>query len=703
MTNFQRSTIGVVLILVIAFCGAFVVSELTRNFGRIDTTELGAFSLSDGSKRIIDKLQKPLTVKLFYSKDFVDNTGVDQLRELNSLYYYVRDLLRAYEEYGDGRIAVEEFDPKPYSDAEEEADRLKISRFGQGESGFYFGLAVTSEYGAEQTVASLFDPYKPQDRPHVEYLVSEAIELATKPARKTLGVMSSLDIAAGDMDPMMRQMMAMQGQQVPQPWGIIEVLRRFYEVTTVEVTAEEIPPELDTLLVIHPKELSDPTLYAIDQFVMRGGKLIAFVDPYAYAADPPPRDPRNPMGGGMGHTASSSLNKLLTAWGIEVPENQLVGDRNLMQSLPSGRTPMPVVAFLDLKSQRDAGINPDEAVARGLSQENLLVFAAGAIKTTADMPKGVEFTPILRSTTEGAAFTFDPTELAAAMSGMMGPDWSKLNSAFAPGASAVASAGRLSGVLPSAFPAGDPSSPEADEADTDESDGADEADESATTEEQPAEEQPADPAGETEAAPDSAEAEPAAEHRTSTGEPNSVVVIADVDMLTDALCFQRALGMLIPRSANPDFVVNVADYVAGSTDLMSIRSRGTATRGFSVVEDIERSAEIRTQEQVARINADIQKFESDLRGMQSQATEENVGVLRGEAAQKERELERQIRQKRRELRDVQRERSAQIDSLGARLRTLNILGVPMVVLAIGLGLALRQRQKRRIEVTGGTA
>src|SRR5690606_13673799 len=150
-------------------------------------------------------------------------------------------------------------------------------------SGFYFGLAVTSEYGAEQTVASLFDPYKPQERPHVEYLISEAIELATKPARKTLGVMSSLDIAAASMDPMMRQMMAMQGQQVPQPWGVIEMLRRFYEVTSVEATAEEIPAELDTLLVIHPKQLSDQTLYAIDQFVMRGGKLIAFVDPYAYA------------------------------------------------------------------------------------------------------------------------------------------------------------------------------------------------------------------------------------------------------------------------------------------------------------------------------------------------------------------------------------------------------------------------------------
>jgi ABC-type uncharacterized transport system involved in gliding motility auxiliary subunit len=229
-------------------------------------------------------------------------------------------------------------------------------------------------------------------------------------------------------------------------------------------------------------------------------------------------------------------------------------------------------------------------------------------------------------------------------------------------------------VLPSAFPGGKPSSPEANE------------------EEDPAEDEPA----ETDEAKDDA-------HLATSTEPNTVVVIADVDMLADGLCFQRALGALLPITSNPDFVVNVIDFVAGSTDLMSVRSRGKFDRPFTVIDEIERRADLDTQQKVAAINADIQAFEQELSGMRSQADETNVGVLRGEAMQKQQDLERQIREKRRELDRVQKQKNDEIESLETTTRVLNTVGVPLVVLVVGLLLAVARRGKSARLSHGGAA
>ncbi|MGA1525889.1 MAG: hypothetical protein ACO4CZ_18135, partial [Planctomycetota bacterium] len=192
------------------------------------------------------------------------------------------------------------------------------------------------------------------------------------------------------------------------------------------------------------------------------------------------------------------------------------------------------------------------------------------------------------------------------------------------------------------------------------------------------------------------------DHLASCKEPNSVVVVADVDMISDGLSFQRMLGALLPFSSNPDFAVNLVDYVAGSTDLMSVRSRGRFDRPFTVVDEIEREADLRTQEQAAAINADIQRFEAELSSMQSQADEANVGVLRGEAVQKQRDVERQIREKRRDLVRVQKQKNDAIESLETSTRFLNTIGVPLVVLLVGLFLGFNRRAKAA-RAQGGAA
>ena len=181
-----------------------------------------------------------------------------------------------------------------------------------------------------------------------------------------------------------------------------------------------------------------------------------------------------------------------------------------------------------------------------------------------------------------------------------------------------------------------------------------------------------------------------------------MLVFADVDMLADNVAYQRMGGMLMPVSGNGPVLNNAVDYLAGSTALMSIRSRGSFERRFDVVEEIERAADQATQVQVVRINDEKQRFQTELQSLQSQATEQNVGLLRNDLIQKQRELEKQIREKERELFKVQREKNDRIESLGSSMRWLNVVGVPLVVLLVGGGLWLVKLQ-RRVAAKGGAA
>ena len=668
MNASQRSLVATVLVIVITLCSTFLVTQCAGETGRIDLTASKLFTLSSGTRQIIDGLQKPLTMKMFYSKSLVDRSGQDRLRELNNYYFYVRDLLRSYETYSKGKLVLEEHDPKSFSEAEQEADRLGVRRFpGGDDEGLYFGMAITSESGAKQVV-EVFDPRK---QSQVEYQVSEAIELATARKKTKMGVLSSLSITGGDVTPMMRQMMQMQGQQVPEPWGSFEVLKRYYDITDVKADAETIDADLDYLVVVHPKGLGEKTLFAIDQFVMRGGKLLAFVDPNAAIADPAPRDPQNPMGG-SDHDASSDLNQLLSAWGVRVSKDKFVGDENLAQPIPSrrgGRQTM--IGLLALGGPNGDGVNQEVPVAKGVD-DRILVYFAGAVERTDAAVEGIEVTPILTTTAQGNTFTADRFELG----GMGGPDPQRLRAKFTPGVQPVTIAARIQGKLKSAFPAGLAKAEEPKNGD---------------------EEKP-DPAQPDAAASDAGKSE----HLTETKESNTVLVFADVDMLADNVAYQRMGGMLMPVSGNGPVLNNAVDYLAGSTALMSIRSRGSFERRFDVVEEIERAADQATQVQVVRINDEKQRFQTELQSLQSQATEQNVGLLRNELIQKQRDLEVQIREKERELFKVQREKNDRIESLGSSMRWLNVVGVPLVVLLVGGGLWLVKLQ-RRVAAKGGAA
>ena len=674
MTNSQRSITATVLILVIAVCSTFLVTQCAGNFGRFDVTQTRLFTLSDGSRAIIAKLQKPLTMKLFYSKSLVDRTGIDQWREINNLYYNVRDMLRSYERESGGKLRLEEYDPKAYSDAESEAERLEIQRLqDMGSEGLFFGMAVESDTGARQTV-KVFDV---RSQSQIEYQISEAIELSTQRKKSKIGVLSSLDPTADGIDPMVRQQYMMQGRQMPNAWPAFEVLKRYYDVSTVPAEGTtEIAADLDYLIVVHPKDLADEVVFAIDQFVMRGGKLILFVDPYAPRVDQPPQDPQNPYAA-FSYPAASNLPKLLEAWGVRVPAAKYAGDRGLALQMQGRGGPQRIVGVMGLEEGR--GVVTDVPIAQGIGQA-IAVYFPGVIERTENPPAGIEITPILQTTAEGNTFTADLFALAS-------QDADKINAKFSPGVTPVTIAARISGLLESAFPEGLPKS----DANGDENDPAKEPDAAKPGEEIPGEEKPAEVA-----------ATPT--HLTKCAEPNAVLVFADVDLLADGFAYVRfGPGMVVPSQfGNGALFNNAIDYLAGSTDLMSIRSRGEIQRRFDVVEEIEREADARSQDKIRDINADKARFQQELSELSSQATTENVGLLRSDAQNKKRELENKVREKERELIKAQRAKNEDIESLGSTVQLLNVVGVPMLVLLIGAGIWLVNMQRRQT-ATGGAA
>ncbi len=651
MSSMKKSVLGILLILTIVLCASFIISKKTEFLGGIDLTENKLYTLTEGSQNIIDKLQKPVTMKLFYAKEGVTRVGSDQLLAFNNYYFYIRDLLASYARHSDGKVKVEEFDPRPFSDAEMEADRLQIQRHQLTEKeGFYFGLAVTTEAGAQETIKF----FHPAQQAQVEYKISELIDMVSRKTKTKVGVLSSLEIASMSMTPYMRQMMQMQGQQIPEPWAVITQLRKFYDITNVAKDADTIEADVDYLIVVHPKALPEKTLYAVDQFIMRGGKMVVFQDPFCYYADQAPQNPQNPYAA-QNHSKASDLSRLLSKWGVAMAANQFSGDLAIAQKVGQ-RTP---VRFPGVMTFRDADcLNADEVVVQGL--EDITMLFAGALTKVEGGESTV--TSLISTTKSGNSWGADPRELG----GRQGPNIGALIDRFESGSSEVMVAAKITGKLSSAFPEGKPKSAEAE-------------------------------------AP---EGEPKKEDETDTHiaenkADSAIIVVADVDMITDNGAFQRTFFGMSPSNSNASFVLNALDHLAGSPDLMSIRSRGGFRRPFTLVDAIEKEADIATADKIKQINADKKRFQDQLAELQSKATQENVGLLESQALTKRRDAEAKIREKDRELREVQSAKLESIESLGNKVKFFSIGLVPIFVLLAGFLLLVIRNSKRRTKVLGG--
>ena len=374
MINTLRTALAVVCILVITACAVLILRKTVART-RADLTQHKLYTLSQGTRNILAKLNQPVKLKFYYSR-IAALKGPEQIRPFIDYALYVQDLLQEYVSLAHGELTLEIIDPRRFSDEEEDAiargvEAVPLSK----DENFFFGLVAQTELGKQNTIP-FFDRARQE---FLEYDLSKLIAGVTRRDKKKIGLLSSLEVMGSDMSPYMMQMMRMQGREPKKPWSLVQALREEFEVEALKPDADSIPGDIDFLMIVHPKNLPQAILFAIDQFVMGGGKLIVFVDPHCLS-DEPPRDPRNPYAA-MGQKKSSDLNVLLKTWGVEMDPDLIAADRALAvtTAFRRGQRPAPVLIFLELAEQ---SVNADEVITAKL--HNLKMLFAGVLKPVPD-------------------------------------------------------------------------------------------------------------------------------------------------------------------------------------------------------------------------------------------------------------------------------------------------------------------------------
>lgn len=670
MNRTIRAIIGAILILVIAFSGISICQSLGSRL-KVDVTDQNIYTLSDGTKAILGKLNQPMKAKLFYAKTAALK-GPDQIRYFNNYYEFVKVLLEEYVAASSGMVELEVIDPRPFSEEEEEAMRYGLQRFPiTQEENFFFGLVVQTQFGVEKTI-----PFFSPDRQNfVEYDISYLVDTAITRQKKRIGIMSSLPVMGQDVSDYMARMMQMQGQQPEPPWTIVEQLKKKYDVTAVPTDVNDIN-EVDILVVIHPKNLPEKTQFAIDQFVLKGGRTIVCVDPHCIADRPQ----RNPMQMTQ-QDQSSDLDRLMRTWGLEMPKNTFAGDRSLAvpAAISRNQRPEKIIGYLGLTPPC---FNKDSALTTDLNQ--IRVLFAGVLKEVdlaqrkaeeekqadpnqAEKKSGataqIERTPLIMTTAEGNSWT------VSSSFELMFPDPAKLMSKFVAGTEPVKMGYLVTGRFKSSFPEGIEIEVEAEDPNEADADG--------------------DPN------------EPKMITKQITGlkeaaEDGAVVVFSDVDFISDQLAYARSFFGSMVVGDNSALLMNAIEDLSGSGDLISIRSRGNFKRPFTVVDEIEQEAEKETADEIALVNAQIEGFNQELQSLVASAKgEDQQEVIGSTIVQKKRDLELKIREAQRLLNEIKAKRRERIDQLGNTLEVINMAAVPGVIMILALVLGIWRSVRRR--------
>jgi len=620
---------------VILFFAVNMISQGLFKSARLDLTDNGLYTLSGGSENIVSKLIEPIKLRFYLSEKLVP-----QLGGVSSYTVRVRELLEEYARASSGNIDLEIIDPEPFSEAEDRAVSygLKGVPIDTNNTTFYFGLVGTNSTDGEEVI----DFFNPNREEFLEYDITQLIYKLDNPKQKVVGIMSTLPIqGTGGAMPFMQQ----AGGEA---WMIVDQIKQLFDVRTVETDVKQIPEDIDVLMLVHPKGLSDASLYAIDQFVLKGGRLMAFVDPYA-ETDDPPRDPQNPLAG-MNAPRNSELTKLMDAWGVEMESGKVVGDLTVAKQVQMQRGSRGIVVnypvWMDLGEQN---FNPEDIITGKL--DTIALATAGALKSK----EGAEttLTPLLK--TSDQAMLIETTKLG------MFANPEEMVRDFRPDKSYVMAA-RISGKVKTAFPDGKPK-------------------------EAPKEgEEPVEETND-------------AESLKESKEDINIIIVADTDLLEDKFWVrvQNFLGnrIALPQAANDQLVTNGLDNLIGSNDLISVRNRGTFTRPFTKVEEIQQVAEIKFREKEKQLLDRLQQTEQKLRDLQSQKPGSNALILTSEQQAEITRFREEKVKIRKELRSVQHELQKDIERLEARVQFINIGLIPLLVGIAGVGLGVYRNRRRR--------
>jgi ABC-type uncharacterized transport system involved in gliding motility auxiliary subunit len=623
---------------------------------RIDLTEDDLFSLADGTRNIVSGLEEPIELLFFYSE-----SATEDQPQIRSYGTRVQELLREIVIASGGNLVLSIVDPEPFSEEEDLATQYGVQPVPvtQGGQGIYFGL-VAVELDNEKDPALRVSETMPLIRPDQEqFLEYEFMQLVTRVANPDLtvvGLLTTLDIDGG-FDPMTGQ--------ATQQWMITDYIRQLYDLRRIETDTEIIEEDVDILMIVHPEGLSEQTLYAIDQHVMRGGETFVFLDPTADSMVS-----RSERGSMIPAGMRSDLPGLLEAWGVDYASDKVLTDNTLALRVQMGQGSRPVAHIGMIGANRTA-LAGDDIITRRL--ENLNLSSVGALAPRDGAT--TRFEPLIQSSSDAMLMN------ASLLEDVLDP--SVLFDEFVSANERYTIAARVSGVISSAFPEGRPVSGNA----------------AADTSEEEIEADDDNDSGEARIEKASSDSDTMEAHLSQTSGETNILLFADTDVLTDRLWVQVAqfMGQRIPQpyANNGDFVINALDNLSGGADLVSIRSRGRYSRPFERVVKLQREADDRLRTEEAALLARLAETEEQLAALNTGEGGQLLGQLTPEIQTEIDRFNAELLDTRRSLRDVQFQLTADIEALGSNLKWFNTAAIPMLLTVIALFMSLTRARRRR--------
>ena len=619
---------GTGLALVAAlFIGILLLANHLLRGAKLDLTADNLYTIADGTENIVKGLKEPVNLYFFFSEKTAGSNPVVRNHGVR-----VRELLEELVSRSDGKLTLKIVDPQPFSEEEDRANELGItsSTINAGGDKLYMGLAATNSVDGKEAIGFL----DPRLEEQLEYDVAKLIHKLSTAKKPVVGWLSSLPMG-GDFD-------MQTGRQRP-PSAVYQQVEQLYQVSTLEPSLTSVDADVDVLVVIHPKNLPPPALYAIDQYALRGGHLLVFVDPRAEADPSAAGDPNDPMAQ-MQADRSSNLAPLFKAWGVDYSPSQVVVDleHGLEVAMRQGEPPSQHIAILGLNHEAMA----KDVITGQIDSVNLATAGSlKAIKTEGSDKDGA------------SALTFEPLMHTGQKAGLlpvqrfaMLTDPGTLKDGFAPTGEFTLAA-RITGKARSAF-----------------ADGA--------------------PAGVT--AP--------ADALKESAQPLNVVIIADTDLLTDFMWVQQAnfFGQTVfqPFANNGELVWNAIDNLGGSGDLISIRARAAYSRPFERVEALKRNADAQLRVKEQQLQQQLQQTEEKLTQLQTSQPGGNEALLTPEMAQAIENFQKQKLQIRKDLRETRAGLDKDIKALGWKVKLVNMLLMPALIIAVGLLVALWRKRRR---------
>ena len=607
------------------FVAIIIIVNATLTNWRIDLTENKLFTLSDGTVNILNNLEEPIRLDFYFSQRML--TGLPALTNYG---IRVRDMLQEYQTHSNGKIELNIIDPETFSEEEDDAVASGLQGIAVNNAGdrAYLGLVGTNSTDDQKII-----PFFQSDRESaLEYDITKLIYNLAHPKKRVVGIISSLPVFGDKDDPNIK------------PWTIISAMEEFFDVKDLGTKIDKIDPDIDVLMIVHPKNLRDETLFAIDQYVLKGGKAMVFVDPLAESDRTPP-DPNKPN---TMPDFDSDMPLLFKQWGVEMLKEKVAGDINAAMHVQTrGERGPREISYLPWLRMGKESFNQDDFATSELGIIHM--GTSGILKKLPD--SDTTFTPLIQTTKQSMQLDRDFLVIQR--------DPSIILDNFKSSETRQVLAARLQGHATTAFP-----------------DGYSEDDTGENSKQKTSE----------------------TSNLVREGNIN-VIVVADTDILTDLFWIrnQKYFGMDLPQpiADNGNFVINSLDNLSGSNDLITLRSRGEFTRPFDRVEAIRRDAELKFREREQQLQAQLKEAEQKIKQLQQEQGNDTNIILTPEQSAEMEKLRQSRINTRKELRSVQHELKKNIENLGTKLRIINIGLIPLLVVLIALGTGLYRIRQRR--------